>query len=118
MYCYSRQDFRRGAFPEIAGKYREIIDCMNQAEACKVAVDIPSGIHGDTGAILGVAFKADMTVTFAYRKRGLCLYPGRMYAGKVVTAEHWNFTTGTRKASRLQKKQPVTWSRQTWQSFL
>ena len=50
-------------------------------------MDIPSGIHGDTGAILGVAFKADMTVTFAYRKRGLCLYPGRMYAGKVVTAD-------------------------------
>ena len=79
--------FGVGLSREIAGKYREIIDCMNQAEACKVAVDIPSGIHGDTGAILGVAFKADMTVTFAYRKRGLCLYPGRMYAGKVVTAD-------------------------------
>ncbi len=79
--------FGVGLSREITGKYREIIDCMNQAKAYKVAVDIPSGIHGDTGAVLGAAFDADLTVTFAYRKRGLCLYPGRMYAGEVVTAD-------------------------------
>lgn len=79
--------FGVGLSREITGNYKEIIHCMNKALAYKVAVDIPSGIHGDTGAVLGVAFDADLTVTFAYRKRGLCLYPGRMYAGKVVTAD-------------------------------
>ena len=55
--------------------------------AYKAAVDIPSGIHGDTGAVLGTAFEADLTVTFAYKKRGLCLYPGRAYAGRTVVAD-------------------------------
>lgn len=36
---------------------------------------------------MGIAFSADLTVTFGYRKRGLCFYPGRLYAGKIVTAD-------------------------------
>lgn len=39
---------------------------LNQLNAWKVAVDIPSGVNGDTGAELGVAFHADLTVTFAF----------------------------------------------------
>ena len=79
--------FGVGLAREIEGTYRELIEEMNRASAWKVAVDIPSGINGDTGRVLGVAFQADLTVTFAYTKYGLCLYPGRMYAGKVVTAD-------------------------------
>ncbi len=52
-----------------------------------MAVDIPSGVNGDTGAELGIAFHADLTVTFAFRKAGLCLYPGRKFAGKVIVAD-------------------------------
>lgn len=59
---------------------------LNQASAFKVAVDLPSGIDADNGQELGTAFRADLTVTFAFRKRGLCFYPGRMYAGEVVVA--------------------------------
>ena len=36
---------------------------------------------------MGIAFRADLTVTFGFRKRGLCFYPGRMYAGKTVVAD-------------------------------
>ena len=79
--------FGVGLSREITGNYKEIIDHMNEAPAYKVAVDIPSGIHGDTGAVLGTAFEADLTVTFAYKKRGLCLYPGRAYAGRIVVAD-------------------------------
>lgn len=79
--------FGVGLSREISGTYKEIIHCINQTRAYKVAVDIPSGIHGDTGAVLGIAFQADLTVTFAYRKRGLCFFPGRAYAGRILVAD-------------------------------
>ena len=52
-----------------------------------VAVDIPSGIHGDTGEILGGAFRAAVTVTFCRRKYGHLLLPGREHAGEVLVAD-------------------------------
>lgn len=79
--------FGVGLTRPVEGSWAEVIRHMNQARAWKVAVDIPSGVDGDTGMELGTAFRADLTVTFAFRKAGLCLYPGRMLAGKVVTAD-------------------------------
>ncbi|MEO1231081.1 MAG: NAD(P)H-hydrate dehydratase [Myxococcota bacterium] len=48
-----------------------------------VAVDIPSGVDADTGAVLGEAVTADVTVTFQYAKAGLLFYPGRSRAGEL-----------------------------------
>ena len=79
--------FGVGLERKIEGRYRELIQAMNETDAKKVAVDIPSGIHGDTGQVMGIAFQADLTVTFACIKRGLCLYPGRSYGGHIITAE-------------------------------
>ena len=79
--------FGVGLSRPVEGKYREVIDTLNRMDAWKVAVDIPSGVNGDTGAELGIAFHADLTVTFAFRKAGLCLYPGRKFAGKVIVAD-------------------------------
>ena len=79
--------FGVGLARPVEGKYREIIGAMNHARAKKIAVDIPSGVNGDTGQEMGIAFQADLTVTFGFAKRGLCFYPGRMYAGQVVTAD-------------------------------
>jgi hydroxyethylthiazole kinase-like uncharacterized protein yjeF len=55
----------------------------NASDALRVAVDIPSGIGVDDGSIDGVAFEADVTVTFGCYKSGLFLHPGRENAGAV-----------------------------------
>jgi NAD(P)H-hydrate epimerase len=53
--------------------------------ACKVvAVDLPSGLHADSGQTLGCAVEADVTVTMALPKLGLALEPGRSHAGRIV----------------------------------
>ena len=79
--------FGVGLSRAVEGHYREVIRQMNEASAWKVTVDIPSGVNGDTGEELGIAFRADLTVTYAFCKAGLCLYPGRKLAGEVVTAD-------------------------------
>ncbi|XCP83655.1 NAD(P)H-hydrate epimerase [Roseburia hominis] len=68
----------------IEGRYREIIEQMNRYKGAKVAIDIASGISADTGQILGCAFRADLTVTFAYGKAGQYFYPGCDYSGRTV----------------------------------
>lgn len=79
--------FGVGLQRDVTGSYYQIIRDMNDARARKIAVDIPSGVNGDNGKEMGIAFRADLTVTFAFRKRGLCFYPGRMYAGKTVVTD-------------------------------
>ncbi len=79
--------FGIGLTRDLQGIYREYIAGMNGKTGLKVAVDIPSGIHADTGAVMGVAFRADVTVTFAFAKLGLLLYPGAEYAGKVLVKD-------------------------------
>lgn len=74
----------------VEGEYAEIMNAINAAKECGshvVSVDIPSGIHTDTGAVLSVAVKADETITFAYYKPGHLLYPGAAYCGKVTVEE-------------------------------
>ena len=79
--------FGVGLTRPVEGRYKEIIQRMNETDAKKVAVDIPSGLDGSTGRVLGTAFCADLTVTFAFMKQGMCFYPGRSLSGKVVVAD-------------------------------
>lgn len=79
--------FGVGLSRPVTGRMGEIIRSMNASPAKKAALDIPSGVDGDTGRELGAAFRADLTVTFAYRKRGLCFYPGREFAGRVAVTD-------------------------------
>ncbi len=67
----------------VNGRYASMIAKLNQMHGVKIAIDIPSGIDGTTGAVMGIAFRADITVTFGFAKRGLYLYPGAEYAGKI-----------------------------------
>lgn len=52
-----------------------------------VACDVPSGVGADDGAVASVAVRADVTVTFGARKRGLVLHPGAAHAGRVVVGD-------------------------------
>ncbi len=79
--------FGIGLARELTGLYLEYVLEMNEMRAKKVAVDIPSGINSDTGAVMGAGFYADLTVTFAFAKLGLLLFPGVEYAGEVVVKE-------------------------------
>lgn len=75
--------FGTGLSKNITGEYKAIIEYCNGLNAHKVSVDIPSGIACDTGQVLGVAFRADVTLTFEYVKVGMYLYPGYAYCGQI-----------------------------------
>lgn len=76
--------FGIGLHSKLEGIFAEAVEYMNQQDAFVLSVDIPSGIHGDTGAVCGCAVRADVTVTFAFRKMGLMRYPGASYAGRLL----------------------------------
>lgn len=63
------------------------IAAARAAGARVVAVDVPSGLSADTGLPLGPCVQADRTVTFAFPKRGLVVYPGASLAGEVTVAD-------------------------------
>lgn len=63
--------FGTGLERVVEGSWREILEAVNRHPAPVVALDIPSGLHSDTGAVLGVAIKADATVSFIGLKQGM-----------------------------------------------
>lgn len=79
--------FGTGLRSNISGIYLEAIGLINSSGRPVLSVDIPSGIHGTTGRVLGVAVKADVTVTFAFAKLGHVLYPGAEHTGRLVVAD-------------------------------
>lgn len=77
--------FGVGLSRKIEGEYEQVLSMLAQRRAREViAVDIPSGIHSDSGQVMGIALKATVTVTFGYEKLGTVLYPGKEYSGQVV----------------------------------
>ena len=88
----------------VEGNYRDWITAINHAASCGsciIAIDIPSGIHTDSGHVMGLAVRARKTVTFGYIKTGLVFYPGADYAGQVICRDI-GFDPAARKAVGLQ----------------
>lgn len=82
--------FGAGLARPLAGPAAELVEAINRAGAAGaqvVAVDLPSGVDGRTGAATGPAVRADRTVTFFRRKPGHLLMPGRALAGRVSVVD-------------------------------
>ena len=83
--CVVDAIFGAGLSRDVDGAAHELIDAIGDRYC--VAVDVPSGIHGDSGEVMGIAPKVHKTVTFFRLKPGHLLYPGRAYCGEVVVAD-------------------------------
>ena len=79
--------FGAGLARDVEGLPRAMIRAMNAAAVPLIAVDLPSGVNGTTGAVMGVAVNATHTVTFFRRKTGHLLLPGRLHCGTIGVAE-------------------------------
>jgi len=79
--------FGAGLARPLEGAVRDIAEAIGAQGLPCVAVDIPSGVHGDTGAVLGAAPRASATVTFFRAKPGHYLFPGRERCGDLVVAD-------------------------------
>jgi len=72
---------------DVDGDFALAVSAINAHTADVVALDLPTGLHGDSGAVLGFAVRADLTVTFVGLKAGLFLRNGRDYCGQLVFAD-------------------------------
>jgi hydroxyethylthiazole kinase-like uncharacterized protein yjeF len=79
--------FGAGLDRAVEGLPRAMIAAMNASAAPIIAVDLPSGVNGTTGAVMGAAVNATQTVTFFCRKTGHLLLPGRLHCGVILVAD-------------------------------
>ena len=75
--------FGSGLSRNVEGDYAKVIDKANASTANIHAIDIPSGLNGDTGEVMGTAIKATSTSTIAYAKTGMVQEKARPYTGKI-----------------------------------
>ena len=79
--------FGAGLDRPVEGATRALIEAINTSGRPVLAVDLPSGVNGSSGAIMGAAVKAARTVTFFRRKTGHLLLPGRLQGGALEVAD-------------------------------
>ncbi|KUM24778.1 bifunctional ADP-dependent (S)-NAD(P)H-hydrate dehydratase/NAD(P)H-hydrate epimerase [Mesorhizobium loti] len=76
-----------GLSKPLSGDAAKAVQIVTELGLPVVAIDLPSGVSGESGAILGSAFRAATTVTFARKKPGHLLLPGREQCGEIVLAD-------------------------------
>lgn len=100
--------FGTGLAREIKGYIGWIVDLINSSGKIVFSIDIPSGINGDTGDIMGKAVYADYTVTYGLPKAGNVLYPGFAHCGS-LSVSHISFPPSLygNSALRMEVNIPV-----------
>ena len=79
--------FGAGLARELTDQARAVVEAANAHPAPIVSIDVPSGVHGDSGTVWGAAAAAALTVTFFRAKPGHWLYPGRESCGETVVVD-------------------------------
>lgn len=85
--CFVDALFGVGLQRPLAGEFLTLVQWLNRMHTPVVSCDLPSGVHGDTGEILGDAVQAKVTVTFTCAKPGLYLDAGAGRAGEVQAVD-------------------------------
>ncbi len=77
--------FGIGLKGRVGGMFKSVIQRMNSSKRTIVSVDIPSGLDANTGCALGIAVKADYTLSLIAPKKGLLINQGPKFSGRLIT---------------------------------
>jgi hydroxyethylthiazole kinase-like uncharacterized protein yjeF len=103
--------FGAGLSRPLSGEAAFAAEQVNASGAKVVAIDVPSGVNGDTGAVAGPAIRADVTVTFCAKKPAHVLQPAASLCGEIVVAQigFGDFVADV-GGRRLMENSPELWS--------
>lgn len=79
--------FGVGLSRAITGRFADAVEALNASGIPMLAIDLPTGIHADTGAVMSHAVRARETLAISHLKRGHILYPGHAHCGRLRTAD-------------------------------
>lgn len=81
--------------------YKSIIQMINQSQIPVISVDVPSGLHSDTGEEMGISIRAQRTITFTFPKLGFSNPKSRQFTGKIIVRD---ISIPVKKSCHLKKR--------------